>query len=86
MKVFNEGLHFKQYPRVYIKINFCKCNSMKSLFLLMCMHALPVSMSVYYVDAWCRRRTEGVIRFPEAGVIGHGELLCLCWELNTGFL
>ena len=50
----------------------------------MCMGALPASMSIYYMHAWCPRRPVEVIVSPQTRVIDDYKLLCLCWKPNQG--
>lgn len=36
MEVFNEGLNFKNYLRVYVKLKLCKWNCEKSFYFFLC--------------------------------------------------
>ena len=40
-----------------------------------------VSVSMF---AWCPEKPEEDIGYPETGLTNSCELLCGCWELNSG--
>lgn len=72
VNVFNQGLNLNKFHRAYMKIKFYRKSFVVFWFYMV---ALYVSISVYYMYAWCLESPEEVIRSLKPGLPENRDLL-----------